>query len=161
VQASDYLTLGSPEVTGTPAQGNGVVNLNVLGETPINPLNGDQADVGLSLRFTDVRKQSDLSSYNGELRAVLDLRITDRYNGASLGEPATASNAPLAFNIPCSAGTCNVATTADAVTSDFVREGKRAVWELGQARIYDGGADGDADTLGDNTLFAVQGLFAP
>jgi hypothetical protein len=161
VQASDYLTLGSPDVTGTPAQGNGTVTLTVLGETPINPNNGDQADVGLSLRFTDVRKQSDFSPYGGELRAVLDLRITDRYNGASLGEPATASDSPLAFNIPCSAGTCNVTTTADAVTTDFVREGKRAVWQLGQVRIYDGGADGDADTLGDNTLFAVQGLFAP
>ena len=40
-------------------------------------------------------------------------------------------------------------------------EGQRAVWELGQVQVYDGGADGDADTTGDNTLFAVQGTFTP
>jgi hypothetical protein len=27
--------------------------------------------------------------------------------------------------------------------------------------VFDGGADGDADTTGDNTLFAVQGAFTP
>jgi hypothetical protein len=161
VQTSDYLTLGAPDVTGTPVEGNGVMTLTVLGESPINPNNGDQADVAQSMRFTDVRNRSDFSAYTGELRAVLSLQITDRYNGPSLGEPATATDAPFEFTVPCAAGTCNVATTADAVTSAFLREGKRAVLELDQARIYDGGADGDADTAGDNTLFAVQGLFTP
>jgi hypothetical protein len=42
-----------------------------------------------------------------------------------------------------------------------VQEGKRTVWGLGQVQVFDGGADGDADTAGDNTLFAVQGLYAP
>jgi hypothetical protein len=45
--------------------------------------------------------------------------------------------------------------------ADIALEGKRAIWELDQARIYDGGADGDADTTGDNTLFEVQGVYAP
>ena len=40
-------------------------------------------------------------------------------------------------------------------------ESKRAIWQLAQIEVYDGGADGDGDTTGDNTLFAVQGLFAP
>jgi hypothetical protein len=39
--------------------------------------------------------------------------------------------------------------------------GKRATWELGQVAVDDGGADGDADTAGDNTPFAVQGVFVP
>jgi hypothetical protein len=42
-----------------------------------------------------------------------------------------------------------------------VIEAKRSVWELGQVRVDDGGADSDADTTGDNTLFMVQGLFVP
>ena len=70
--------------------------------------------------------------------------------------------------MPCSAtggsegASCSVTTTADAVTGGNVaKEGKRAVWELGQVKVFDGGGDGDADTTGDNTLFAVQGLFAP
>ena len=33
--------------------------------------------------------------------------------------------------------------------------------ELGQVQVNDGGADNDADTAGDNTPFAVQGVFAP
>ena len=57
--------------------------------------------------------------------------------------------------------TCSVATTADAVTSDLVREGQRGIWKVGQVQVFDGGADGDADTTGDNTLFAVQGTFLP
>jgi hypothetical protein len=114
-----------------------------------------------------VRNQADLTDYTGELRALLDLRITDRLNGAALKTPATADDVPFSFNINCSAtgtsegGACNVQTTADAVTADAVREGKRAIWELGQVQVYDGGSDGDADTTGDNTLFEVQGLFAP
>ena len=52
-------------------------------------------------------------------------------------------------------------TSADAVMPGIAREGKRAVWELGKVQVYDGGADGDADTTGDNTLFMEQGLFAP
>ena len=31
----------------------------------------------------------------------------------------------------------------------------------GQVQVYDGGADGDADTPGDNTLFLSQGVFVP
>ena len=45
--------------------------------------------------------------------------------------------------------------------ADIAREGQRAIWELGQIQVFDGGSDGDGDTTGDNTLFAVQGAFAP
>ena len=138
-----------------------------VGESPINSGNGDQADVQISGTITDVRKQSDLTDYTGELRAVIGLRITDRHNGASFDTPATAQDTPFAFNFACSAtagdegGACNVATSADGVTSGIVLEGRRSVWGLGQVQVFDGGSDGDADTTGDNTLFAVQGLFAP
>jgi hypothetical protein len=74
---------------------------------------------------------------------------------------------PLSLSVPCNAttgpegGDCHVTTTADAVLADVVQEGQRAVWQLGQVQVFDGGADGDGDTTGDNTLFAVQGTFAP
>jgi hypothetical protein len=138
-----------------------------VGESPINPDNGDQADLDISGSITDVRNKTDLTDYTGELRVVLGLRITDRYNGPFLDYPATAVDGPLAFNMSCLAtggaegGTCNVATTADAVAANIAREAQRGVWQLGQVEVYDGGADGDADTTGDNTLFEVQGLFAP
>jgi hypothetical protein len=56
--------------------------------------------------------------------------------------------------------TCAVTTTADSVLPGTVNEGKRAVWQLGQLEVFDGGADGLAST-DDNTLFARQGVFVP
>ena len=40
-------------------------------------------------------------------------------------------------------------------------EGKRAIWQSDQVRVYDGGPDGQASTAADNTLFMVQGVFGP
>jgi hypothetical protein len=165
--ASSNLTVGTPDVNGNSAASTGAVDLKVVGESPINPDNGDQADVQINARITDVRKASDFSDYTGELRLILPLRVTDRYNGASLTEPATTADSPFGVNLNCSAttgpegGDCNVATTADAVTAGFVKEGKRSVWGLNQVQVFDGGADGDADTAADNQLFEVQGAFAP
>ena len=141
--------------------------MKTVGESPIDPDNGDQADVQLSANLTDVRNASDLSDYTGELRAVLPLRITDR-SAAPRGQLGTTNDVPLGFNIDCAAtpgaegGACNVATSADAVMTDLVsRRDSGAIWRLGQVQVFDGGADGDADTTGDNTLFAVQGVFTP
>ena len=90
IPSSDYLTVGAPDVNGKPANFMGAVNLKVLGESPIDPDNGDQADVEIAVSLTDVRKASDLTDYTGELSAVLSLRTTDRHNGISLEDPATA-----------------------------------------------------------------------
>jgi hypothetical protein len=170
--ASDYLTVGTPDANGKPAASMGVLTLKEQGESPINPGNGDQADVEITASFTDVRNQGTLTDYTGELGFVVTLRITDRFNGTTGGpnqlEPATTVDVPLPFSVPCSAtggsegATCNVTTGADAVTAGNVaNEGKRAVWDLREVKVYDGGGDGDADTTGDNTVFAVQGLYAP
>jgi hypothetical protein len=56
--------------------------------------------------------------------------------------------------------TCATSTSANAVMPGLVRDYARAVWELGQVQVNDGGPDGDAETQ-DNTPFMVQGLFAP
>jgi hypothetical protein len=165
--ASNYLTVGTPDVNGQAPNFTGLISTKVVGESPINPDNGDQADVEFNAHLTDVRNASDLSDYTGELRAVLPLRITDRSGGNYGDASVTTNDVPLAFNIGCAAtpgpegGACNVATSADAVMTDLVTEGQRGVWRLGQVQVFDGGADGDADTTGDNTLFAVQGAFTP
>ena len=39
--------------------------------------------------------------------------------------------------------------------------GNRAIWELGEIDVFDGGPDGQAATTSGNTLFAQQGLFVP
>jgi hypothetical protein len=38
---------------------------------------------------------------------------------------------------------------------------KRAIWEMDEVRVYDGGTDGDSDTTADNTLFLRAGIFIP
>ena len=48
-------------------------------------------------------------------------------------------------------------TTADAVVgAGTIKEGRRSIWQLGQVRVNDGGADGVASTT-PNTLFAHAG----
>jgi hypothetical protein len=125
----------------------------------------DEADVTLIVRLTDIRRRGDLADYTGELRASVPLRITDTDNGPTGG--ATVLDGTFAWNVPCAAtesaangATCDVATSADAVVAGAIKEGKSAVWELGQLQVFDGGPDGDGDTT-PNTLFAVQGLFVP
>ena len=49
--------------------------------------------------------------------------------------------------------------SANALVPGAVVAGDRAIWELGQVKVYDGGADGLAATQ-PNTLFADQGVFA-
>jgi hypothetical protein len=41
-----------------------------------------------------------------------------------------------------------------------VKDAQRAVVEIGQLSISDGGADGNVSTA-DNTVFEVQGIFIP
>jgi hypothetical protein len=164
--ASDHLTVGTPELNGKSVRFTGEVQLKTVGESPIDLTNGDQADVQVRTTLTDVRNRGDLSDYTGDLQALLTLRITDRYNGSDNDEPATVTDIPFSFAIPCSAtagqegATCSVTTSADGVTAGVAREGRRAIWKIDRVRVFDGGADGDADTP-DNTLFAVQGTFAP
>jgi TolB protein len=165
---SGYLTLGTGDVNGQAPNSHGRVLMIQRGEIPVNPSNGDQADVSYDLRITDVRKASDLSDYTGELEVVASLRLTDRLNAPSPvpNGAATVSDTQVSFTAPCTAtagssgATCAVITSADAVLPGTVTEGKRSVWELGKLRVFDGGADGDAQT-GGNTLFATQGVFVP
>ena len=166
VPSSNLLTLGSPDANGRAANSTGQVTFRVVGESPINLGNGDQADVNITAQLTDVRLSSDLSDYTGELEALIGLRITDRLNGPTGTTPATIIDAPLRFVFACAptaadiGGECNVTTSLDTITPGLITEGKRAVWQLAGLNVYDGGPDGDADTA-DNTLFAVEGLFAP
>jgi large subunit ribosomal protein L31 len=44
---------------------------------PIDPNNGDQSDLQLSLSITDVRRKSDLLDYLGEVKAVRFWRPSD------------------------------------------------------------------------------------
>ena len=120
--------------------------------------------------MSDVRNTSDLSDYEGSLELRADIRITDRMNSVSPGsdgDAATVVDFPFPVGIPCAAtgspnvgSSCSVSTSLGALVPGAVTQGKRAIWELSQVQVFDGGPDGDPETS-DNSLFAVQGVFAP
>jgi hypothetical protein len=127
----------------------------------------DEADVALNFSLTDVRNKIGLVDYLGEVQLRTALTITDRANGAAATDPATGQSVPLPVTIPCAAtpasdvgSTCSLTSTLDAVIPGIVDESARAVWEMGQLSVLDGGPDGDVDTPG-NTVFARQGIFVP
>jgi ABC-type phosphate transport system substrate-binding protein len=168
VKSSAHLTVGTPDTPGNGkvANSTGLVQFRVIVGNPATP--ADEADVQLTVDIRDVRR-NDLTDYTGELRVAPGLRITDRVNGATLTRPGTVADTVFGFSVPCTAtpgpadigATCSTTTTADAVTPGIAKESKRSVWELGQVKVFDGGADSDGDTTGDNTLYMVQGAFLP
>lgn len=161
---SGQLTVGSPDTNGQVANASGFIRFDV---TVGAPGGADDSDLGLIVNFTDVRVQGSLADYTGQLQARPQVRITDRASGPAANEPATGSEIELPVTVPCTAtgsttigATCSIATSFDAVTPGAAPEGKRSVWAIDQARVYDGGPDGLASTA-PNTLFARQGVFIP
>jgi uncharacterized repeat protein (TIGR01451 family) len=166
-QRSQHLTVGTPDANGRASNSVGFVRLSVQPGDP--ETEDDEADVGLELSITDVRRTTDLSDYDGEVELNAILRITDRHNGtAGPGTDAgTVVDIPFPIPVTCATtsdpaigGTCAITTSYDAIVPGAVLEGKRAVWALGELQVSDGGADGDVQTL-PNTIFARQGIFVP
>jgi hypothetical protein len=163
--ASQYLTIGSPDVNNHPARSMGRVRLTTVSGSSSTP--ADEADLAIATSLTDVRRSSDLGDYEGELRTTLDIRLTER--GAPPGDAAqTVEDFPLGVTVPCTAtpdaaigSTCSLVTTVDTLLPGAISENQGATWRVGPVRVYDGGADDDADTTEDNTLFMDQGIFVP
>jgi hypothetical protein len=160
VQQSSFLTVGTPDANAQAASFIGSVLLKVKSTAP--------EDLTIVASLTDVRTKfgPPLSDYTGELQGRLPLRITDKYNGPSQNEPATGDTA-FTFTIPCTGttdtaigSTCASTTTANAVLPGSVVNAMRAIWQVGQIEVLDGGPDGVASTS-DNTVFARQGVFVP
>jgi hypothetical protein len=183
-QSSAYLTMPAPDRANpyaTSAIGTGLVTLKVACLVPGTTTQvtgpggvgectdpGDQIDVKITTTTTGTVCVTTsggcavaASNYQGEIMGLMSIRITDRFNGAGQVHPGTAQDYPFKWTVQCVSGSCNSVTSADLGMPDVAREGKRAVWQLGKVQVYDGGADGDTDTTGDNTLFMEQGLFVP
>ncbi len=164
-QTSSQLTVGTFDANGAQPNSAGYVALSAVVGAPSTP--EDEADVAMRLSLTDVRSKAGLADYTGELQVRNTLRITDRANGAGGADSGTLQELDLPVTAGCAAtadtavgATCSVVTTLDALTPGVVDEGARAVWELAQLQVLDGGPDGDVDTPG-NTVFMRQGLFVP
>jgi acyl-homoserine-lactone acylase len=150
VQESQSLTFGTGDANGLPAGSTGGVLLRAI-----------TGDLQIDASLSDVRTQPTLADYTGSLEGRLSLRLTDRFNAAAAGDPqteaATMADSSFNFTMPCAAtsttsgGACQVSTTANAIAPASVRDGDRAIWQLGQISVY----DGEGDRL------ATQGVFVP
>ena len=163
------LTVGTPDANGQPAKAYGYVRLSTVVGNP--GTSADEADVGIEVIDLDVREASGLADYTGELQVSLGLRITGRDGPTPAGggpAPVTQQDFEFSVSVPCAAtadgtvgSTCSATTTADSVLPGAIVEQRRTIWALNRTRVLDGGADGDADTLGDNQVFQTQGIFIP
>jgi hypothetical protein len=111
---------------------------------------------------------ADGPDYTGEVRTIVQLRITDKFNGSGGDEDGTVSDLPFPVTVPCSAtsqtttgAVCAIGTSANTLVPGSVQAGNRAIWQLGQVQVTDGGEDGIASTTTDDTLFMKQGVFVP
>jgi hypothetical protein len=167
-QSSRYVTVGTSESNGRPANFSGVLQLTTVSSLPVDPSDGDQADVKIKATLEDVRRLSNLADYTGQLQGQLQLRITDGASTVALGQKATTVDLPLSFTIPCQAtpanpnlgSTCNLASSVDTLIAGALTEGMRSVWAIRGISVFDGGSDGIASTAG-NTEFATAGFFVP
>jgi hypothetical protein len=196
VQSSTYLTMNSPDrppPNNTAAGGTGSIILtltclapgttNETGQVPPCPATGDQMDMKITSGLADIRCAATSGGcaaagglYSGKVMALMPLQITDRLNGPAETGPGTLDEYPFKWGVQCTSGACNSVTSADSVIPGIVREGKRAVWALGQPQVLDGGSDGDlvaapspasgtcppaCEGNGGETVFLRQGLFTP
>jgi hypothetical protein len=164
-QASSQLTVGTPDANGRGANAVGSVVYHVIVGDSAPP---NDADVKVDASLTDVRTQGTLADYIGELSVQQQVQITDRANGPGQNEPGTVQENPFSFTVPCAAtgsttegGSCSLSSSFNAILPGTVIESKRAIWEIGAVRVFDGGPDGQASTTSGNTLFQTQGLFVP
>jgi Tol biopolymer transport system component len=163
--SSTSLTTGSPDANGRGARMNANLLLTVAPGNPATP--ADEADVQITTHVNDVANK-DLTDYTGELRPRLSFQITDKQNSGP-APAATGVEYVLEFDVPCvsdpspTAGSdCSSITTVDSIVPGAVKETNRAIWQSsGRVLVYDGGADGDGATTGDNTVFLAQGVFIP
>jgi Tol biopolymer transport system component len=154
---SQHLTTGTPDANGRAVRMSSFLELRAL-----------TGDARVVANVNDVAN-GDLTDYTGELRINLPMRITDRNSPSAASVSPAASTLPFALGIdvPCAAdagpagSTCAIDTTVDAIVAGAVADGLRTVWQMGQVRVFDGGADGEGSTTGDNTLFLTQGIFIP
>jgi hypothetical protein len=176
VQASNFLTVGTPDANGAAASSSGFELLKVIPHQCCPDqdvrITGDISDVrcrpGTATNVCNNANAAGGPDYSGELQGDATIRISDHNNGPNADEAATVVDIPFPVNMTCVntsdtsiGGACFVMSSAVAVASPQATVPARAVVEITQFRVFDGGADGLVSTTGDNTRFMDQGVFVP
>jgi hypothetical protein len=171
--ASSFLTVGTPDANGAGANSTGYMQLDVIPHQCCPP-----QDVRITGTITDVRCRGATGAcgsantaggadYVGELQANTTIRISDHQNGPNVDEPATVVDIPFPVSMYCVGtadpsigGSCSINSSA-VTTVPQATTPARAVVQIGQMAVFDGGSDGQVATVQDNTLFMNQGVFVP
>jgi hypothetical protein len=187
-QTSANITIGSPDANGAPANSVAFIKIGVVAGTPGPPEDSDvsiQSDAtDIRCKAGNLAcgsaNAADGADYIGEVQGNAQIRITDHWNAVAPGggpDAATMIDIPFPVTASCAAtastaigGRCSVLTTANAVVGGpmppggwpdpAVKDTKRAIVEISQLQVTDGGTDGVMGTT-PNTLFGVQGIFIP
>jgi Tol biopolymer transport system component len=167
VQTSPYLTTGTPDANGRNPNWASYLHFKSVAGDPATV--ADESKIKFSTRIKDVYYRSNMVRYGGELRVEIRVRLTDRWNTPHPGGPGPGTGSfTLAWTVPCYKGSdptrganCVIGFPDDALLPGLVKEKMRAIYQLEEIRVYDGGADSDGDTTADNRLFAVPGIFVP
>jgi hypothetical protein len=129
-----------------------------------DPAPPDDSDLRITFSLTNVMYASDFSDYLGELSPRLRIQATDKEPS---GVASTVLKFPLRYTVPCTStvdttigSTCAADTTVKALVPGAIADLRRAIWELDQIKVYDGGNDGIVATE-PNLPFATQGVFIP
>jgi hypothetical protein len=182
-QTSAQATVGTPDAFGGAANSVSHLRLSAWRSIPGGP---EEGDILIDLALNDLRcvptmrcgaaNAAGPADYSGELRFSFTFRLTDHWNATVPGggtDPATVQDfvmvehswACVESGSTSTGSTCNLNTSVNTLIPGGGRGAvlatKRETWELDAVRIYDGGADGDGDTTGDNTVFARPGVFIP
>jgi hypothetical protein len=173
VQASSFLTFGTPDTNGAGANSAGFVRLKVKTTSPEDLLiSGSISDVRClpptDASVCNTANSADGPDYSGQVQGNATIRISDHYNGPGLNEAATVQDIPFPVNMTCAnttdalvGGACNVTTGGAVVCPECsLKEGQRMVVEMTQFEVGDGGQDGAISTTG-NTPFMREGIFIP
>jgi hypothetical protein len=178
-QASAQATVGTADAFGGGA--NSASSLRLWGPLPCD-FNCFDGDFYIKPALNDVRclptgarcgtaNASGPADYSGDVRFSLTFRLTDHYNAAAPGggaDAATVQDFTIDHSWPCAqsgststGSTCDLQTQVDVLIPGASKRSKREIWALDAVRIYDGGPDGDGDTIADNTVFLRPGVFIP
>jgi hypothetical protein len=188
-QASSSLTVGTGDAwPGTSPKSVGSVRLDAKTSSPVDLLIhtsimdvrciGDSAPGFCTTANLD---NSGLPDYSGDLNQTINYRLTDHNNGSigvcgtGCADPATVQDLAFPITTACATtpdgtvgSTCNASTTANTIvpgafldTSPLTGGRIASNIEIHTINVYDGGADGDAQSSGDNTLFETQGIWVP
>jgi hypothetical protein len=172
VQESNYLTVGTPDANGAPANSIGAVHVSVAPPSIDNEVrfSGSITDVrclpGTDTSVCNSPNAQDGPDYSGQLEMVATIRISDHFNGPNQNEAATVRDLPNPVPLDCvntadtsTGGVCMVVPQASCPPNCSI-SGRRTLVEFGQIEVFDGGKDG-ANGTADNTVFMRGGIFIP